>query len=448
MFRVGIDKRLLKTIVSKILLCAAILTMGVNALSAKELEVLDRVIAIVDDDIVMKSELDGRIRSINARLKSQGTMLPPEDVMKTRVLNQLVLESIQLQKADRAGIRISDSQLNQTIDTIARSNDMSLDQFQAQLEQEGESYAAAREQIRREMVVTRVQQREVDRRVRVTDQEISNFLASSEGRQQSGIEYYLGHILIAVPENASKNQEAEGRKRAEKILAELRKGADFKQMAVARSDGRQALNGGVIGWRKETELPSIAADVLPKLEVGQASDLIRSMSGFHIITPLQKRGGTQQWVEQRRVRHILISPNEIRSDQDAKEIIDKLYERIESGDDFGEIARSNSDDPVSAIDGGALDWVSPGQMVPEFEQVMLEADVGKTSKPFRSSFGWHILQVTESRQQDIGALLQTNQARQVIYRRKFEEELSLWLQEIESEAYISIKDETLKPKDE
>ena len=448
MFRMGNSPLVLKVALRRFLLLVGMMFIGSATLCAKELQVLDRVIAIVDDDIVMKSELDSRIRSINNRLVAQGTMLPPEDVMQKRVLNQLILESIQLQKAERAGIRISDSQLNQTIDSIARSNNMTLDQFQAQLEQEGESYATAREQIRREMIVTRVQQREVDRRVRVTEQEISNFIASSEGRQKSGVEYYLGHILIALPGEPTKDQLAEGRKRAENILKELRAGADFQQMAVARSDGRQALNGGVIGWRKETELPSIAAGVLPKLKVGEPSDLIRSMSGFHIITPLQKRGGTQQWVEQRHVRHILISPNEIRSDQDAKEIIDKLYERIEGGDDFAEIARSNSDDPVSAIDGGDLDWVSPGQMVSEFEQVMLETPVGETSRPFRSSFGWHILQVTESRQQDIGALLQTNQARQVIYKRRFEEELSLWLREIEAEAYISIKDDKLKPKDD
>ncbi|WP_197469425.1 peptidylprolyl isomerase, partial [Oleiphilus sp. HI0125] len=229
------------------------------------------------------------------------------------------------QKADLAGIRVSDAQLNETLVNIASSSGMTLQQFQQQLAKEGETYAAAREQIRREMLVSRVQQREVDRRVRVTEQEINNFLSSSEARERSGTEYYIGHILISVPEDATPEQEEAAQERADAVLAELKNGADFQQVAIARSDGRQALNGGVIGWRKENELPSIAADVLPNLVKGQPSELIRSASGFHIITALDKRGGTEQWVEQRKVRHILVAPSAIRSDRQAKEIIDKLY---------------------------------------------------------------------------------------------------------------------------
>lgn len=418
-----------------------------GAAQSAEPELLDRVIAIVNDDIVMESELQQRMRQITGRLKQQGTRLPPQEVMNQRVLEQLIIESIQLQLAKRAGIRISDTQLNETLVSIAQSNGMTLQQFQQQLAAEGETYTSAREQIRREMVVTRIQQREVDRRVRVSEQEISNFLDSREGRERSGVEYYLGHILISVPEDASSEQEKAALKRAEQVLQELKAGADFQQVAVARSDGRQALNGGVIGWRKENELPSIASDVLPSLAKGEPSDLIRSTSGFHIITALDKRGGSEQWVEQRRARHILIATSEIRSDRQAKEIIDKLYDRVSNGDDFAELARSNSDDPVSAIDGGDLDWVSPGQMVPEFEEVMLQTPVGVTSEPFRSPYGWHILQVLEVREQDIGALVQANQARQLIYRRKFEEELVLWLQELKSEAFIQIKDEKYQEKE-
>lgn len=418
-----------------------VLMQYAGTLRAAESVLLDRVIAIVNDDIVMESELQHRLRQISGRLIQQGTRLPPQEVMNQRVLEQLILESIQLQLAQRAGIRISDTQLNETLVNIAKSNGMTLQQFQQQLATEGETYAAAREQIRREMVVTRIQQREVDRRVRVSEQEINNFLDSREGRERSGVEYYLGHILIAVPENPRPEQEQAALERAEAVLKELKAGADFQQMAVARSDGRQALNGGVIGWRKENELPSIASDVLPNLAKGEPSDLIRSTSGYHIITALDKRGGTEQWVKQRRARHILIAPSEIRSDRQAKEIIDKLYDRVSNGDDFVELARSNSDDPVSAIDGGDLDWVSPGQMVPEFEEVMSQTPAGEISKPFRSPYGWHILQVLEVRDQDIGAMVQANQARQLIYRRKFEEELVLWLQELKSEAFIEIKDE-------
>jgi len=402
---------------------------------------LDKVIAIVDDDIVMLSELNLRMTSISSRLKRQGAQLPPRDVMRSRILEQLILESIQLQLADRAGIRIGDSQLNTTIQNIAQSNNMTLAQFEAQLELEGDTYASAKEQIRREMLVTRVQKREVDRRVRVTEQEISNFLASKEGRANSGTEYNIGHILIALPESANQAQKAAAKQKANDILKTLKAGEDFQKVAIAKSDGRQALNGGVIGWRKESELPTIAEDIIPALAINEPSKLVKTSSGFHIVTVLDKRGGQQQMIEQAMVRHILISPNEIRTEDEAKEIIYKLHERILGGDDFTSIAKSNSDDPVSAIDGGALDWVGPGQMVPAFEQTMEATKVGETSQPFRSQFGWHILQVTERRTKDMGNMIQANQAQQVIHRRKFEDELANWLLEIKGEAFIEIKGE-------
>lgn len=401
---------------------------------------LDQVIAIVNNDIVMQSELQNRIQSVSNRLKVRGTPLPPDSVMRQRVLDQLILESIQLQRAERAGIRIDDTQVNETISSITRANNMTLEQFELQLKSEGETYASARKQIRNELIITRVQQREVDRRVRVTDQEISSFLDSKQGRTQSGTEYYIGHILIAVSESATLEQRAEAENRAEQILIELKDGKDFQQMAVARSDGRQALNGGVIGWRKENELPSIAADIIPVLKLREPSSIIHTSSGFHIVSVLEKRGGKKQIVTQFNVRHILISPSEIRSEDAAKEIIEKLQERILNGDDFVDLAKSNSDDPVSAIDGGSLGWVGPGQMVREFERVMLETPIGETSEPFRSKFGWHILQVIESRDQDIGAQIQENQAKRVIHRRKYEEELANWLLEIKSEAFIDIKE--------
>jgi len=432
---------------SRILLSAlfgSCLLLG--AVHAKSV-LLDQVIAIVNDDIVMQSELTQRIQSVSKRLEARGTPLPPEAVMYQRVLDQLILESIQLQLADRSGIRVHDTELNETISNIIQSNKMTLAQFEAQLKQEGETYAGAREQIRTEMILTRIQQREVDRRVRVTEQEVENFLASKEGRTRSGAEYYIGHILVAASESANDDELAHAEQRIAKIRSELDEGKDFQQMAVAHSDGRQALNGGIIGWRKENELPSIAADIIPALRVGEPSSVIRTGSGFHIVTVLDKRGGKQQLVKQSRVRHILISPSEIRSEHAAKHMIEKLHERILNGDDFAALAKSNSDDPVSAIDGGSLDWVSPGQMVPEFEQMMQNTPVGETSKPFRSNYGWHILQVLEQREQDVGERIQINQAKRVIHRRKFEEELSNWLLEIKSEAFIEIKQRGLKQGD-
>lgn len=403
---------------------------------------LDKVIAIVDDDIVMRSELNQRVNSITKRLQRQGTPMPPPSVMEERVLDQLILESIQLQMANRSGIRIGDAQLNTTLENIAKSNNMTLSQFEAQLELEGDTYANAREQIRREMIISRIQQREVDRRVRVTEQEIEAFLASKEGRTQSGIEYLIGHILIALPEGANKTQEKQAQDKANAILNELKAGEDFQKTAIAKSDGRQALEGGVIGWRKESEIPSIAADIIPKLAINEPSELIQTGSGYHIVTILDKRGGQQNLVEQSLVRHILITPSEIRSEEETKAIIHKLHERIVNGDDFAEIAKANSDDPVSAIDGGNLDWVSPGQMVPAFEQMMKETKVGKLSQPFKSQFGWHILQVSDRRVKDMADLIQNNQAQQILHRRKFEEELANWLLEIRNEAYIDVKSDS------
>ena len=415
---------------------------------AKTSQLVDKIVSIVDDDIIMLSELNDRVASIKNRLSRQGTPLPTDDVVEQRVLDQLILESVQLQLATRAGIRVPDEQLNETLESIAKGNNMTIEQFEAQLALEGESYTGAREQIRREMILSRLQKREVDRRVRVTEQEVKNFLASKEGRMRSGAEYLIGHILVALAENASEEEVKKAELRTQDILKELKAGEDFSKVAVAKSDGRQALDGGIIGWRKETELPTIAQDIIPALAVKELSLPIRTGSGFHIVSVIDKRGGQQQLVEQTQVCHILIAPSTIRTDDEAKEIIDKLHERILGGDDFAEIARSNSDDPVSAIDGGSLDWVSPGQMVPAFEQMMEQTKVGQYSEPFRSQFGWHILQVQDRRTQDMGETIQTNQAQQALHRRKYEEELTYWLLEIRHEAFVDIKDPKHRPKED
>lgn len=413
----------------------------------KNAQLIDKIVAIVDDDIIMLSELNTRIISIKNRLNRQGTPLPPDDVVEQRVLDQLILESVQLQLAERAGIRVPDEQLNETLENIARQNNMTIEQFEEQLAREGESYIGAREQIRREIILSRLQKREVDRRVRVTEQEVKNFMASKEGRTRSGAEYLIGHILVALPENASEEEQAKGQARVDDILADLKAGEPFSKVAVAKSDGRQALDGGIIGWRKESELPTIAQDIIPSLAVNEPSLPIRTGSGFHIISVLEKRGGQTQMVEQTKVRHILIAPSTIRTEDEAKEIIDKLYERIQGGDDFSELAKANSDDPVSAIDGGSLDWVTPGQMVPEFEQVMEQTKVGQLTEPFKSQYGWHILQVLDRRTEDMGEAIQTNQAQQVLHRRKYEEELALWLLEIRHEAFVDIKDPKHRPQE-
>ncbi len=403
---------------------------------------LDQVLVIVDDDIVMESELDSRLRTITARLNAQGTSLPPREIMEQRVLDQLILESIQLQMAERDGLRVSDNQLNETMQNIAKRNGYTLDEFQEAIKSEGVTYSEAREQIRRELLISRTQQRKVDRKVRVTDKEVETFLASAEGKKRTATEYYLGHILITISDPANPVVVEEAREKAESIRKELLDGADFKQTAVAKSDGRNALQGGIIGWRKENEVPSIAADIIQTLKVGAPSELLRTSGGFHIMAVLDRRGGKKQLVKQHNVRHILIKPTEVRTEQEAKETIDQLRERIVSGDDFASIAKAHSDDPVSAISGGSLDWVGPGEMVPAFDDMMQNTPKGEISEPFLSDFGWHILQVQDTRMADVGSQIQSNQARQVIHRRKYEEELAIWLREIREEAYVEIKDRT------
>ncbi|MDX5299471.1 MAG: peptidylprolyl isomerase [Gammaproteobacteria bacterium] len=406
-------------------------------------ETLDRVIAIVDDDVVLQSELDARVRTVAGRLSSQGAPLPPERILRQRVLDQLLLDSIQLQMADRAGMRVSDNELNETLNNIAQRNGYTLAEFEQALASEGLTYREAREQIRREMLISRMQQRRIDSRVRITDREVETFLASSTGKARSGAEYLIGHILIAVDDFTNDDKVSSARASAEDILRALKEGADFRQLAVARSDGHNALEGGVLGWRRADQLPSLVADVVPSLSVGQTSDILRSGSGFHLVMLLDRRGGTEQIVRQFKVRHILVKPNEIRSDEQARLRADELASQLRSGADFADLAREHSDDPVSGSAGGDLGWVSPGEMVSEFEDVMRKAAVGALEGPFRSRFGWHILQVSDTREQDIGNKLQASQARQTLYQRKYDVELLNWLREIRGEAFIQIKDPTL-----
>lgn len=425
-------------------LCARVMALLMFAVAAQsafaERKPLDSVIAIVDDSVILESELDSRVRTVKARLNAQGTPLPSDQVLDERVLDQLISDAIQLQMADKMGMRISDNELNDTMQNIASRNGYNLEQFEQALASEGLSYREAREQIRREMLISRVQQRRVDNRVRITDREVQNFLQAQAGREASNVEYQLGHILVSVDDFNDTDEVEAARAKAESLRQQILDGSDFQQVAVAESDGANALEGGVLGWRTENQLPSLVVDVAPDLEVGEPSEVLRSGSGFHIVSVLDKRGGdTGNVIQQSKVRHILIRPTDARPDAEAETLINDLADRLESGADFAQLAREYSDDKVSGSDGGNLGWVSPGEMVPAFEQAMQEAQVGEIKGPFRSRFGWHVLEVEDRRQKDIGDQLKENEARQVLYRRKFEVELQNWLREIREEAYVDIK---------
>ncbi|MBD3658078.1 MULTISPECIES: peptidylprolyl isomerase [Marinobacter] len=416
------------------------MALVVPAVSQAERQPLDKVVAIVDDGVILQTELDNRINTIVTRLGAQGTGLPPREILAERVLDQLITESIQLQMAEQMGMRVSDNELNETMRSIAERNDMTMAQFEQQLQLEGVSYNEAREQIRREMLSSRVQQRRVGNRVRVTEREVENYLEAQRSNGASRAEYQLAHILVAVEDSTDEAAVAAARSKAERLRQEILEGRDFRSVAVAESDASNALEGGAMGWRPESQLPSLLEGVVPTLPVGVPSEVLGNSSGFHLVMVLDKRGGdTRQVIEQHKVRHILIRPTETISDAQAEQHIRDIHRQLQDGADFAELAREVSDDPVSGSAGGDLGWVNRGQMVPEFESAMLAARVGELEGPFRSQFGWHILQVQERRQKDISGELKESEARQSIYRRKFDQELQNWLREIRDEAFVEIK---------
>lgn len=418
-----------------LLLGAVFLGTGAQA----EVQPINRVVAIVDSDVVMQSQLDQRVREVQQTIAKRGETLPPEHVLDQQVLERLIIENIQLQMGDRSGIRITDEELNQAVGTIAQRNNMTLDQFRAALTRDGMSYDDAREQIRREMVISRVRQRRVAERIQVSDQELENFLASESGKMQLSVEYHLANILVRVPDSASPQEVQAADRRSQELYKQLQQGADFAQLAIASSSSETALEGGDMGWRKAAQLPSPFDRMIGSLTVGQVTEPLRTPGGFVLIKLLEKRGGDSQVRDEVHVRHILIKPSEIRSEQETKRLADRIYERIMAGEDFAELAKSYSEDPGSALNGGDLNWIDPNTLVPEFRAVMAKTQSGEVSKPFKSSFGWHVLQVMGRRATDGSEQFRKQQALNVLRNRKYEEELQAWLRQIRDEAYVEIK---------
>ncbi|WP_439887332.1 peptidylprolyl isomerase [Pseudomonas sp. MBLB4123] len=404
-----------------------------------EVKPLDRVVAIVDNDVIMQSQLDARVREVQQTIAKRGAAVPPENVLDDQVLERLIIENIQLQIGDRSGIRITDEELNQALGTIAQRNGMSLEQFRAALAKDGLSYADARDQVRREMVISRVRQRRVAERIQVTDQEVQNFLASDLGKLQLSEEFRLANILIPVPEAASPATIQAAERQAQDIYQQLQKGADFAQLAIARSASETALEGGEMGWRKAAQLPPPFDAMLGALSVGEVTEPMRTPGGFILLKLLEKRGGGTQVRDEVSVRHILIKPSEIRSEAEAKRLIERLHQRIQAGEDFAELAKSFSEDPGSALNGGSLNWIDPGVLVPEFREVMSNTASGELSKPFQSPYGWHVLQVMGRRATDSSAEFREQQALNLLRNRKYDEELQTWLRQIRDEAYVETK---------
>lgn len=429
----------MKTILCKALRPLMLGALLVSSVAHADVVPLDRVVAIVDNDVVMQSQLDQRLREVRQTIQKRGAPLPPEHVLTQQVLERLIIENIQLQIGERSGIRITDEELNQAMGTIAQRNNMSLDQFRAALAHDGLSYDDAREQVRREMIISRVRQRRVAERIQVSEQEVQNFLASDMGKIQLSEEYRLANILIPVPDGASpETVQAAGRQAAE-VYQQLKQGADFSQVAVSRSAGDNALEGGEIGWRKAAQLPSPFDSMIGSLAVGDVTEPVRTPGGYIILKLEEKRGGSKMLRDEVHVRHILLKPSEIRSEEATQQLAEKLYERIQAGESFGELAKKYSEDPGSALNGGDLNWVDPESLVPEFREVMTNAPQNQVTKPFRSPFGWHVLEVLGRRATDSSDKFREQQAAQTLRARKYDEELQAWLRQIRDEAYVEIK---------
>ncbi|MDD2059164.1 peptidylprolyl isomerase [Pseudomonas sp. GD03860] len=400
---------------------------------------LDSVVAIVDNDVVMKSQLDQRVHEVEQTIAKRGGAAPPPGVLDQQVLERLIVENLQLQIGERSGIRITDEELNQAIGTIAQRNGMSLEQFRAALARDGLSFDDAREQVRREMIISRVRQRRVAERIQVSEQEVKNFLASDLGKMQLSEEFRLANILIPTPERADSAAIQAAAKQAGEVYQQLKQGADFAQLAIARSASETALEGGEMGWRKAAQLPPPFDRLLSTMSVGDVTEPIRTPGGFIILKLQEKRGGQTMVRDEVHVRHILIKPSEIRSEAATKQLAERLYDRIKSGEDFGELAKSFSEDPGSALNGGDLNWVDPNALVPEFREQMANAPQGEVTKPFQTQYGWHVLEVLGRRATDSTEQAREQQAMNVLRNRKYDEELQTWLRQIRDEAYVEIK---------
>ena len=419
------------------LICASVLFISIGA--SAQVTLLDKVIAVVDDDIVLQSELDQRMATIYTQIQQSGTKAPPQDILLQQVLDRLISERLQLNIGYNAGIRIGDEEINQAMANIAASNKLTMEQYVAQIHATGSTVSEVREQISNEITIMRVQQGKVMRRIRISEQELDNFLNSEEGRFLTSPDVNIGQILLSVASGTSLEDTDAILVRANKLQAQAAGGTDFRQLAIANSADQSALQGGDLGWRKMAQLPGVFIDAVEQMDVGQVSDPIRSGAGYHLLKLYERRGGGEQLIEQHFARHILVKPNQIRDQETTVALLNKLRDRSIAGEDFAALAKEFSEDPGSALKGGELGWSTPGMFVPEFEQTMGSIALNEVSAPFSSQFGWHILQVTERRDEDFSTNILRNRAQNMLRERKYEEELQVWLQEIRDEAFIEIK---------
>ncbi len=400
---------------------------------------LDAIVAVVEEDVILASELLSRLELVRKQIAQSGTTPPPNDILVSQLMERLIVESLQLQQAQRRGVEIDDETLTRAVAGFAQNNQMTLDQFRLALAQDGLDYVEFREDIRREMIISRLQRGIVNRRIAISEQEIDDFINSPYFQEQFSDEYSVGHILLAVADDASEETRERARNAAEEIVLALRGGADFRETAIAKSAGSRALEGGDLGWRRAAELPSLFAQQVLNLKIGETSDPIRSGSGFHIVQLFDRRGAGTQKVEQAQLRHILVQPSEIRSPEQTADLIRDIYARIQAGEDFEALAKEFSEDPGSALNGGDLGWSSGEEFVPQFREAMAATATGSLSPPFQTQYGWHVLEVLQRREADMSDEARKRLVVEYIHNRRFEEERQEWLKEIRDEAYVDVR---------
>jgi peptidyl-prolyl cis-trans isomerase SurA len=419
------------------LLLAALLLGGFSSAHAVP-QTIDKIVAVVNDSVVLQSELDRQIKIAEGTLRERGISAPPADALRSQVLDRIILNRLQTQRAADAGIRVDDRELNEVIANIAAQNKMSLSQFADALKKDGIDFLSVRDQVRDEMLISRVRQKEVGARVLVTEQDVDLYLANAGTEDQS--EYKLSHILVAVPDGATPEVREKAKAKAEGLLKRLKAGEDFAQLAITNSDGQQALQGGELDWRKGANLPTAFAPVAPKLALDQVSDVIEAANGFNIIKLTGKReAGERKTVDETKAEHILLMPNAIRDEDATVALSRELYDRLQKGEDFATLAKKYSDDPGSKNSGGDLGWQPPGVFAPDFQTRIDQLKIGDTTPPFHTQFGWHIARVLERRTRDTTVESRRAAAKQAIQARKEAEEYEGWLRRLKEEAYVEYR---------
>jgi peptidyl-prolyl cis-trans isomerase SurA len=410
--------------------------------SRPRIELADRIVAVVNNEVITYRELEQRVARVVAQLRSQGAPLPSPGVLARQVLERMISDRVQLQFAKESGITVSDQDLDRALAGIAAQNKLSPGDFRRAVEREGFGWEAFRDNIRDEMLISRLREREVDRKIVVSDAEVDAFIEANSSNADSNQEYSLSHILVRVPEQASPTQIDGRRARAEEALAQIRSGTDFRQVAVSFSDASDALQGGKMGWRSADRLPELFVEAVVNLKPGDVTPVLRSPAGFHILRLDDRRGGaaTSSKVQQTHARHILVRTNELVSEGDALRKLNILRERIRQGADFAELARLNSDD-ASASRGGDLGWILPGDTVPQFEQAMNALALHEVSTPVRTPFGYHLIEVLERRTADVTADRKRLEARRVLGARRADEAYEEWVRQLRDRAYVEYRTE-------